>query len=447
MNDSAPKTASDMAAALARGAVSARALAQASLDTIAAADARIRAFITVLPDSALAGADASDARRAAGQARGPLDGIPFAVKDNIAVNGVVTTCGTRAFAAPALADAVAVARLRAAGAVLIGTLNMHEGALGATTDNPFWGQCQNPLRDGFTPGGSSGGSAAAIAAEMVPLSLGTDTMGSVRIPAAYCGLWGLKPSRGRIPDTGLVHLSWKLDTIGPLARSPADLSAALSVLGGDAAGVPSGPVPASLGDVTLGLPDAATLADCEPVVLDSFDQLVRALRQAGADLRPVAIPGWNPGALRRAGLLVSEVEGAETLGDAVDGPGLSDGFRDMLTYGRRAKAGRLARAYQAMGAATTALAHAMTGIDGLLLPTAPQRAFAHAAPVPASQADFTALANIAGVPALSLPIAASDGGLPVGAQIIGPDGSDDRLLAVGALLQRTAPVKAWADRA
>ncbi len=446
MTDGAPRTVQQMAAAVARGEVTARALTQASLDRIAMADGHVRAFITVLPDSALAGAEASDARRASGAGRGPLDGIPFAVKDNIAVAGVVTTCGTQAFTEPAGADAHAVAQLRAAGAVLVGTLNMHEGALGATTDNPFWGRCQNPLADGFTPGGSSGGSAAAIAAGMVPLTLGTDTMGSVRIPAAYCGLWGLKPTRGRVGVAGLVHLSRTLDCIGPLARTPGDLAVAMSVLGGDAGGSTVAR-PASLADVTLGLPDAAALADCAPEVLESFARFVEGVRDAGADLRPVAIRGWTPGALRRAGLLVSEVEGAEVLGEAVDGPGLSEGFRALLDYGRRAGTERLARAHQAFGLATTALRDAMTGIDGLLLPTAPQRAFAHTARIPANQADLTALANVAGVPALSLPIAASDGGLPVGVQIVGTEGSDDWLLGVGVLLQDIGPVRAWAGRA
>jgi aspartyl-tRNA(Asn)/glutamyl-tRNA(Gln) amidotransferase subunit A len=415
---------------------------EAALARIAAVDDDIRAFVATLPDSARAEASASDARRAAGRSLGPLDGMPFAVKDNIAVAGLPTRCGTMAFDTPATADATVVARLRAAGAVLIGTLNMHEGALGATTDNPFWGRCINPLRPGYTPGGSSGGSAAAVAAGMVPWTLGTDTMGSVRIPAAYCGLWGLKPTRGRVPVTGLVHLSWTLDTIGPLARDPATLGAVLAAMGGPD---PADPMSAilhgdsaarkTLAGLRFGVPDAAALSECEPAVLDAVADFTSSLTDAGAVLVPVDVAGWSPGALRRAGLLISEVEGAAVLGAAVDGPGLSVGFRAMLDYGRRATSGRVARAYQHLQQLAVAFEAAIRGLDGIILPTAPQRAFAHGSPVPPGQADFTALANVAGAPALTLPLTARDGGLPCAAQIIGPGQSDLRLIAIGQLIQ------------
>lgn len=414
---------------------------------IAAVDGDIRAFVTTLPDSARAGARASDARRAAGVSLGPLDGLPFAVKDNIAVAGLPTRCGTTAFDTPATADSTVVARLRAAGAVLIGTLNMHEGALGATTDNPFWGRCINPLKPRYTPGGSSGGSAAAVAAGMVPWTLGTDTMGSVRIPAAYCGLWALKPTRGRVPVTGLVHLSWTLDTIGPLARDAATLGAVLAAMSGPDAADPmsgvlqgDGTAPKTLVGLRFGVPDAAALTDCEPAVLDAFADFTSSLTAAGAVLVPTEVAGWSPGALRRAGLLISEVEGAEVLGAAVDGPGLSDDFRAMLDYGRRANAGRVARAYQRLQQLAIAFEAAIHGLTGIILPTAPQRAFAHDTPVPPGQADFTALANVAGAPAMTLPIIARDGGLPCAAQIIGPRQSDLSLVAIGQLMQGLPPI-------
>ena len=415
---------------------------EAALSRIARQDGDIRAFVATLAESALTEARASDARRAAGASLGPLDGMPFAVKDNIAVAGLPTQAGTSAFGDPAGADATVVRRLRAAGAVLVGTLNMHEGALGATTDNPFWGRCMNPLKPGFTPGGSSGGSAAAVAAGMVPMTLGTDTMGSVRIPAAYCGLWGLKPTRGRVPVTGLTHLSWTLDTIGPLAGNPRLLGAMLAAMEGPAADDPlSAPlpdrdrVPDDLEGLRFGIPDAAALADCEEIVLAAFEAFRAALAGKGAILEPVEVAGWMPGALRRAGLLVSEVEGAEVLGDALDGPGISDGFRAMLAYGRQAGAGQVARAYRQLQELAVAVDHALAGRDGLLMPTAPQRAFAHGGEVPVNQADFTALANVAGVPALTIPLDAPDGGLPCAAQIIGPRGSDHRLIAMGSLMQ------------
>ena len=445
--------ATTLAGALAAGKLTAAALTEAALAQMSATDGTIRAFISIMAQTARADAAASDARRAAGQVLGPLDGIPVAVKDNIAVAGVPTTCGTAAFPQTAEHDAATVARLRAAGAVIIGTLNMHEGALGASIDNPHWGRCQNPLREGFTPGGSSGGSAAAIAGGMVPLTLGTDTMGSVRIPAAYCGLWGLKPTKGRIPVTGLAHLSWTLDSIGPLAHSAADLGLMLNILEGPEAGDPMStalpmtkpPLPRALSDLTFGVPDAAALAECESVVTESFALFLSSLQQAGVRLLPIEVAGWSPGALRRAGLLISEVEGAVVMESVLEGTGLSDDFRKLLDYGRQAKAGRVALAYRQLQQLSVSFGNAIIGLDGLLLPTAPQRAFAHGGATPANQADFTALANVAGAPALSLPIAATDGGLPVGAQIIGGLGQDHRLVQIGKLMSDLPPLRAWAQ--
>lgn len=421
---------------------------ETALARIAEADDDIRAFVATLPESARLEAQASDARQVAGQSLGPLDGVPFAVKDNLAVAGLPTHGGTRAFVSPASTDATVVARLRAAGAVLVGTLNMHEGALGATTDNPFWGRCMNPLKSGFTPGGSSGGSAAAIASGIVSMTLGTDTMGSVRIPAAYCGLWGLKPTKGRVPVTGLTHLSWTLDTIGPLAADPQTLGAMLSVIEeSDVRDPTSAPLPPddalpnSLEGLRFGVPDAAALADCEDVVISAFEAFKSALTAKGATLEPVEIAGWVPGKLRRAGLLICEVEGAEVFGDVLDGPGVSDSFKAMLEYGRRAGTGPLAQAYRLVQELAVSFDHVIAGCDGLVLPTSPQRAFAHGAAVPANQADFTALANVAGAPALTVPLNAPDNGLPCAAQIIGRKGSDHSLIAKGALMQELPPVR------
>lgn len=421
---------------------------EAALSCIAQDDGDIRAFVATLPDSAGREAQASDMRHASEQSLGPLDGVPFAVKDNIAVSGLPTQSGTDAFDVPAPADATVVARLRAAGAVLIGTLNMHEGALGATTDNPFWGRCINPLKSGFTPGGSSGGSAAAIASGMVPLTLGTDTMGSVRIPAAYCGLWGLKPTQGRVPVTGLTHLSWTLDTIGPLASDLQMLGAMLTAIEGpDAADPMSARLSPekvelqSLEGLRFGVPDVAALADCEDVVLDAFEAFKSSLAGSGVILEPLEVVGWNPERLRRAGLLISEVEGAMVLGDALDGPGFSDGFRAMLEFGRRAGVSKLAQAYRQVQQLAVSFDHAIAGFDGILLPTAPQRAFAHGDAVPVNQADFTALANVAGAPALTIPLNAPDAELPCAAQIIGPKGSDYHLIETGLLMQALMPVR------
>jgi aspartyl-tRNA(Asn)/glutamyl-tRNA(Gln) amidotransferase subunit A len=431
---------------------SAEARARRSLDLIASGNERDRIFISTDAKGALEAAQASDVRRAQGRLLGPLDGRPVAIKDNIDVAGMVTTSGTgHDFGGPARLDAAVVARLRGAGAVILGKLNLHEGALGATTDNPFWGRCANPAFPGMTPGGSSGGSAAAVAAGIAPVTLGTDTMGSVRIPAAYCGVWGLKPTRGLVPSSGLHHLSWTLDTIGPLAGSAAELSETIGIIAGPDAGDPRSaplppgwtatmepdPAPAAM---RIGIVDPAGLAACEPEVIEAYGRLVATLERSGAELRRVSIDTWNPGEARRAGLLVSEAECGSLIGETMDAfpDRFSVGFRQMIGYGRAARAERLARAYWLFDRTRAGLLSALEGIDALLLPTTPQRAFAHGTPAPVNQADFTALANIAGVPAVAFPVAAADGGRPASAQLIGHPFSEGRLLTIASWLAGAA---------
>ena len=423
-------------------------LTEAALARIAAQDAGLRAFITLDADGARAQARALDALPVA--QRGPLHGVPVAVKDNIDVAGLPTTDGTRFYAGRIAArDAGTVARLRRAGAVVLGKLNMHEGALGATTDNPHWGRADNPAAPGHTPGGSSGGSAVAVAAGYVPLTLGSDTMGSVRIPAAYCGVWGLKPTRGLIGASGLSHLSWTLDTIGPLAASAKDLMAALFVLAGPDPGDPLSAAAAmlplrrdGLRKLVLGLPAEAAGVALEPGVAAAFAALCGRLEQAGVTLRPVSLAGWDPPRLRRAGLLVAEAEAASVIGPDLDadlaagGGGFSDAFRLMVNHGRRAEGARVAAAYRRLTLARTAALGALGEVAGLLLPTAPQRPFAHGAPVPDNQADLTALANAAGLPAVAFPIAAPDGGVSASAQLIGAPYADARIIALAGAMAR-----------
>jgi aspartyl-tRNA(Asn)/glutamyl-tRNA(Gln) amidotransferase subunit A len=399
----------------------------------AVASADLHAFITLLEAPLPHGA-------------GALSGMAMAVKDNIAMAGLPRTNGTRAFAARISdRDSTVVARLRAAGAEVIGTLNMHEGALGATTDNPFWGRCDNPIAPGHTPGGSSGGSAAAVAAGIVPASLGTDTMGSVRIPAAYCGLWGLKPTRGLVPVTGLSHLSWTLDAIGPIATTPVDLGAVLRSIAGadpddpDSIEPPPGwDSPEALGSLRVGLPEWQSLAVCDPVVCDSFIAFLARLVTAGVSLAPVTIAGWSPGAVRRAGLLVAEAEAGHLIGAEIDAnpDGFSKVFREAINFGRRAQGSKVAASYRTLHLAGIGARCALGGIQALILPTAPQRAFPHGHPAPVNQADYTALANAAGLPALAFPIPATDGGLPCSAQLIGPPFSDLTLISMAEQLTR-----------
>ena len=409
------------------------------LDRIDADDDRIRAFITVARQDALAAAEQSDRRWTEGRPL-PLDGVPVGIKDNIMVAGLPTTDGTALFANRiAEHDAHATALLRAAGAVILGKLNMHEGALGATTDNATWGRCLNPLDEARTPGGSSGGSAAAIAAGFAHVALGTDTMGSVRIPAAYCGLWGLKPTMGAIGRSGLSYLAWTMDTIGPLARSARDLALLFDVLAGfdihDPASVRGEqlPVLAPSAPLTLGIP-ARDPASEEPAVTAAFVEFLAAAVASGITIQEIEVEGWEPGRMRRAGLLISEAEAAHLLAEplANDDPGLTDTFRRALTYGRDAPSHRLVAAYRFLLDMRPAALAALDGIDALVLPTAPQRAFPHGGEAPANQADYTALANAAGLPAVSFPIPAK--GLPASVQLIGPPFADRRLVGMASRL-------------
>lgn len=439
-------TATSLQATLEAGEISSQELAARTLARIAEANEDWRIFTEARDfDTVAREARLSDERRRSGKLLGPLDGIPVAVKDNIDVAGMVTYAGTgHDFGGRAVRDATAVARLRAAGAIVVGKLNMHEGALGATTDNPFWGRCENPAVPGHTPGGSSGGSGAAVAGGLVPIALGTDTMGSVRIPAAYCGVWGLKPTRGLVGNRGLHYLSWDLDSIGPLASSADDLAAAISVMAGldlddpDSLATPSS-WSVSTGHANtlegriLGYVDAAELTECEDVVLAAYEATLRRAERAGAKLRAVKIDGWDPSRTRRYGLLVSEAQGGSLLKDAMGAypEQFSENFRKLLDYGRNATAERLAQAEWALKQLRPAFFRGIDGIDALMMPTAPQLAFAHGAPAPANQADFTALANFIGTPALAFPVATAAGTAAASVQCVGRPFDEGLLLCIG----------------
>lgn len=441
-----PLSAKALAGRLTQGETTAVRLAEEALGRIAETNERWRIFIAWSAEAALQAAAESDARHARQATLGPLDGIPFAVKDNLDAAGFVTTDGAQAVTPPAQRDSTVVARLKAAGAVLIGKLNMHEGALGATTDNPVWGRCENPALLGHTPGGSSGGSAAAIAGGIVPITLGTDTLGSVRIPAAYGGLWSLKPTFGLLPRTGLSMLSETLDTIGPLATSAADLALVLAATAGfdardadSVAPTPGWDAPSGIERLqgwSFAVPMTILRETCEPAILDSFQQFVAAARAAGAAVREIVIPGWNPPAARRAGLLVLEAEASVRLGGSIDrgDSPYSAGFQSLIAFGRNASAEKVAAARRTVAGLRAAVLHALSEADAIVMPTAPQEPFAHGAAAPVSQADLTALASLAGCPAVTLPHGFGQVRPAASVQIAGAPFSEVRLLHLAGLL-------------
>ncbi len=396
----------------------------AALARIAARDGAIGAFWHLDEAGAWRAAREADAQPCGGPLRGALVGV----KDNVDVAGMPATSGLAAFRdRVAERDARCVARLRMAGVVLLGKLAMQEGALGVTTDTPRL--CTNPLREGYTPGGSSGGSGAAVAAGFVALAVGTDTMGSVRIPAACCGVVGLKPTTGLIGRSGVLPLSPSLDHVGMLARTPREAALGIEAMAApDAADPASRPAPWAWRaiprevprDLRIGLPEPVLAAPMEPAQREAFERAAAALRRLGATVAPIAMPGWEPGPTRRAGLLVIEAEAAALHSRLLDdAEAASPAFRAALAYGRDAGTVRLVRAQLRLAEVRAAALRALDGTDALLMPTMPWRAFPHGTPPPPDQADFAALANIAGLPAIAFPWPASDGGLPASVQLLG----------------------------
>jgi aspartyl-tRNA(Asn)/glutamyl-tRNA(Gln) amidotransferase subunit A len=346
---------------------------------------------------------------------GSLGDVIVGVKSNIAVRGLPWT-GGMAHRRNVIADqdAPAVAALRQAGAKILGTLNMHEAALGAVTDNAFYGRTHNPHRMGFTPGGSSGGSGAAVAAGLCDLALGTDTLGSVRIPAAYCGVYGLKPTHRAIDDRGMLFLDARFDTIGPLARNLDMIERAWAVIGNGGSSAPLTRL--------LTLLDLAG-AECEPAVLAAYQAAIAALDMPFADVDlPANTSMIRTTALASAGRALIADLGEHRAEASAELKGV------LLAVEKIPENADLL-------ATTRYMLEAALRDDGvLLMPTTPHAAFAHGSRAPATQADFTGLANVAGLPALALPSGRDASGLPVSVQIVGPAGSEPALIALARQL-------------
>jgi aspartyl-tRNA(Asn)/glutamyl-tRNA(Gln) amidotransferase subunit A len=375
---------------------------------------------------------------------GPLAGIAVAVKDNIAVAGMPWTAGLAAYRRRiAEADAPCIAALRAAGAVILGKTAMDEGALGATGDAPGFPLCRNPLDPRLSPGGSSGGSAAAVAAGFVRMAVGTDTMGSVRIPAAYCGVVGLKPTAGLIGRSGVEPLSDTLDSVGAIAATAEEAGRLLEALvAPDAEDAAWRPAPAGWRATGMALPPGLRIGIArptspvavEPAIAEGLSRAVARLRAGGLSVADAPMPRWDPGATRRAGLLLAEAEAAASHEALLDDPDAASAvYRAALAYGRDAGAIRIVRALGRLARARAAALAALDGCDALLMPTAPQRAFPHGTAAPTDQADFTALANAAGLPAIAVPVSLEEG-LPASVQLVGRPWSEALLVALAGLL-------------
>jgi len=423
------------------------------LNRIDAENAALNAFITVLDESALKEAAASDDRRAKNKTRSPLDGVPIALKDNIDVAGVPTTGGIEAYRKTIPdQDADVVRRLRDAGAVILGKLNMHEGAHGATTANEAYGYCQNPHKPGFTPGGSSGGSGAALAAGLCAGALGTDTLGSVRIPASFCGIAGLKPTYGLVSTRGVMPLAYALDHVGPMARSCEDLTLMLTAMAGFDADDPAGrhgptnfsaarDTSESLAGLKIGyFTDLNKINGdtIDPAVSVAYSKSVDRLRDLGATLEAVTWDGYDPAFVRPKAILLIEADLANIHMNMLDDNpgGFTELFRSGIDFGLAQSAPKLAKALRIIEQVRPVARRLFSSMDALVTPTTPVPAFSFDAAMPRTITTFTAFANYAGCPALSVPMGKTEDGLPLGLQVVTPKREEATALRIGSAFER-----------
>lgn len=426
------------------GEITAATVTETCLGAITAGNDALNAFITVLGDEARRQAADADRERAAGRDRGPLHGVPIAIKDLIDVAGVPTTAASRVrMGHIAATDAPVIAHLRNAGAVLIGKTNLHEFAYGTTSEDSAFGAVRNPHDPSRTPGGSSGGSAAAIVAGMAVAALGSDTGGSIRIPAAACGLVGLKPTYDEVSAAGVVPLARSFDHVGPLARTVMDAWLVHEVLTG--ARVPQGISPAVLKGMTFGVPDSYFCEVMEPEVRARYDASVRALTEAGAVVQQVEIPH---AALTAAVYIhIHATEGSEYHARMLERvpERYTPVVRRRLEMGRYILAEDYVRAQNARGVLVREVDAALGDRAALLLPTMPIAAPPIGAEtvsiegrdeqVRALMLRCTQLFNVTGHPAMAMPCGVTSQGLPCSLQLVGRRGQTGALARVALAVE------------
>ena len=436
-----PRSIADLASRIRDGSISPVDLVTGCL---AAIDQRRddNAFITVMADQALADAGTADGEIRSGRYRGPLHGIPVAVKDLIDVQGTLTTSGSRVPVEKASADAAVVRLLRRAGAIILGKTNLHEFAFGTTSDETAFGPVRHPQDPQRSAGGSSGGSAAALATGMCFGAVGTDTGGSIRIPSAVCGTVGLKPTFGEISCDGVVPLSTSLDHVGPMARTVTDTALLFHAMKGTS---PRPPVPAS-GSLAFGVPRQYFFDRLDEGARTAVERAIAAVRNAGHVVRDVTIPHASATPDVYLHIVLPEASWYHALWLRSFPDRYSPGIRLRLEMGRYLLAEDYVRAQQIRGVLTTAVNRTLEGIDALLLPALPIGAPLIAAPtvtidgveapVRATMLSLTQLFNLTGHPAIVLPAGAGPDGLPRSVQLVGHRGRTERLLDIAAAVER-----------
>ncbi|MEB3194774.1 MAG: Asp-tRNA(Asn)/Glu-tRNA(Gln) amidotransferase subunit GatA [Cyanobacteriota bacterium] len=468
---------------LQRGEVSARDLTEAALARITAVEPQVHAFLEICRERALADADRIDARRAAGEDLPPLAGIPVAIKDNLCTRGIRTTCSSRmleGFVPPY--ESTVTERLWQAGAVLIGKTNLDEFAMGSSTETSAFGPSHNPWDPTRVPGGSSGGSAAAVAAGECLVSLGSDTGGSIRQPASFCGVVGLKPTYGRVSRWGLVAFASSLDQVGPFSTSVADAAEVLQVIAGEDrrdATCLTAPVPdygAHLNQPLAGM-RVGLIRECfqekglDPQVKASVMAAARVLEALGCELVEVSCPRFDDGIATYYVIAPSEASANLARYDGVKyglrsalgsndnlavmtartrAEGFGDEVQRRILIGTYALSAGYVDAYYKQAQRVRTLIRrdfdqAFTQVDVLLSPTSPTTAFRFGAhtedPLAMYLADLLTIpANLAGLPAISVPCGFDDQGLPIGLQLIAGVLEEGRLLQVAHQYEQAAAV-------
>lgn len=471
----------DASAGLAAGSFTSQELTQACLQRIEQVDGALHAFLRATPEQALANASQADRLRAQGDGR-PLLGVPLAVKDVLMTAGIETTAGSRileGFVPPY--TATAVQKLQEAGAIILGKTNTDEFAMGSSTENSGFGPTRNPWDLERVPGGSSGGSAAAVAADEAPAALGSDTGGSVRQPAAMCGVVGLKPSYGRVSRYGLIAYGSSLDQIGPITKTVADAAMLLELIAGvdqrDSTTMPAD-VPrymqALTGEVAglrVGIPQEYFVEGIQPEVEAAIRSAVDRFASLGAEILPVQLP--NTELALPVYYLVATAEASANLarfdgirfGLRVDGDTIFDHFRQTRGAGfgpevkRRIMLGTYAlsagyydafylKAQQVRTLVRQDFERAFDDVDVILSPTSPTTAFRIGEKVDDPLAMiltdiFTTSANLAGLCAISIPCGFDTDGLPIGLQLLGPSLGEERILRAAYAYEQSA---GWSQR-
>lgn len=445
-------TISTLAKAIAKKELSPVEVVRAYLERIEAYDRKVNAFITVLNDQALKSARRAEKEILRGRYLGPLHGIPFAAKDLFFVKGIRTTCGAKILTdfVPHYSAAV-IERLSAAGAILLGKLNMHEFANGPTSVNPHYGPVHNPWDLKRISGGSSGGSAAALAASFAPLTLGTDTGGSIRIPAALCGITGLKPTYGRISRYGVYPLSWSLDHPGPMARTTKDVALAMTVLAGHDPRDPvtsAVPVPnyvralsGGIDGIRVGVPAGYYFQSLDAEVRSSVKKAVDDLGRLGASVRSLVIPRLEEAAMASSIIIFSEMAAALEKWHLTRARDLGDDVRARLNQGAAISAPLYLKAQRYRRMIREDFAAAFKNVDVIVTPqlpiTAPligQKTVSFGEqeePVNMALTRLTRITNLVGVPCLSVCCGFSSAGMPIGLQIATKPFSEGMALKVG----------------